>query len=489
MLARPRKHAYNRAMIIQQPVPMFRHAKILATLGPSSESEPVLRELIQSGASGFRMNFSHGTADEHRARAAMVRKLATEMDKPIFLLQDLQGPKIRVGTVDGNVQLTEGQTFTLDADTTVGDATRVYLPHPEILQSLQVGSKFYVNDGLIRMTVTEKHDGKAVCTVTAGGTLSSRKGVNVPGLKLPISSLTAKDREDLKVGLDIGVDWLALSFVQSADDIAEARKLTGGRGKIMAKIETIPAVENIESIIAAADGIMFARGDLGVELPTEEVPPLQKKITRLCREAGKPVVIATQMLDSMVRNPSPTRAEASDVANAAYEGADVLMLSNESAAGAYPIAAVKTMDSIIRRVETSSAWEPLMNARPPQQDGSVQDAITAGACSIAQAVGAKVVVTFTETGGTAMHVARWRPQQPVLCLTPHAQVARQLGMLWGVWPIVCPPITRTEDMVNHAANAITTTGIAEKGEKMVITAGVPFAQTGSTNVIRVYDIT
>lgn len=463
---------------------MTRHAKILATLGPSSNDPATLHALMAAGARAFRLNFSHGVHADHEARVKMVRDVAAERGHEVTLLQDLQGPKIRVGVMAEAHRLNEDDTLRLDSDATPGTAERVCLPHPEILASLRVKDVVFINDGVIRLEVTAVGEGWADTVVRAGGMLSSRKGVNVPGRALPFAALTDKDKEDLKLGLELGVDWVALSFVQRAADVHEAKALIKGKAAVMAKIETHAAVNDLEAIVAAADGIMIARGDLGVELPTEEVPPLQKKMIRLCRDAGKPVVVATQMLESMISQPVPTRAEASDVANAAYEGADCLMLSAESASGAHPVAAVATMAKIIERVENSSAWVPLLDARPPATRPTVADAMSAAACSTAEIMGAKAIVILTESGGSALRVERWRPSISLLALTPHAAVARRMGLQWGVRPVVVRPVKDTDDMVELASQVVREMKVAAEGDTFVIAAGVPFGHVGTTNMVR-----
>ncbi|MCP5405838.1 MAG: pyruvate kinase [Pseudomonadaceae bacterium] len=460
----------------------FRHTKIMPTLGPSSWDEATIEALVQAGAAAFRLNFSHGNADRHRETFANIKSVAAKLGRHIPILQDLQGPKIRIGTMAEPVELKVGDVFTLDDNTEAGSASRVCLPHADILAALRAGDTISLNDGVIRMSVTEAGTGFATCAVQAGGLLSSCKGVNVPGRELPLNVLTEKDLADLQVGLEMGVDWVALSFVQKAEDIAEARRIIGDKALIMSKIETQAAIRNLEGIIAASDAIMIARGDLGVELPPEDVPPLQRQMISLCRAMGKPAVVATQMLESMIQNPVPTRAEASDVAAAAYEGVDAVMLSAESASGKHPVAAVEVMARIVAKAEASSGW----NMRAPEPEaGNVADATCHAACTTAASIGAACVVAFTETGGTVLRMARNRPSQPIICLTPHNKVARQMALLWGVHTVVCPDVQGTDDMVQKAVAAVKTTGLAHTGECIVITAGVPFGKAGTTNMMRV----
>lgn len=464
-----------------------RHAKILATLGPASSDPQVMARLVAAGVDAFRLNFSHGSHDDHRRNVENIRKIERQLGTPIAILQDLQGPKIRIGTFEGDTpqHLKTGDLFTLDSDKTPGTASRVYMPHPEILNVLNINDPVFINDGLVRLKVVAKGQGFVTCEVTAGGAVSNRKGVNLPGVDLPVSAMTAKDHEDLKLGLELGVDWVALSFVQRPEDVNELRGIVGQRVGIMAKIEMPNAVARIDQIIPLCDAIMVARGDLGVEMPIEEVPPIQKKIIRKCREHGKPVVVATQMLESMTQNPSPTRAEASDVANAAYEGADVLMLSAESASGKYPVEAVAMMDSIIKRVETSSAWRPLMNARPPEPEPEIGDSITSAANMVAETVDACCIVTFTASGSTAVRMSRQRPLQPVLLLTPNLTTARRFVLGWGLHSRVAPDPTTLDDLVAIAVEKVRAEGIGTPGQHIVLTAGIPFGVSGSTNMLRV----
>lgn len=464
-----------------------RHTKILATIGPASNSADVLEKLVNLGVGGFRLNFSHGSHDDHRAVVKIIRDLEEKHKRPITILQDLQGPKIRVGKfADGaKHQLQIGDTFTFDNDQTPGTAQRVQLPHPEILEVLNEGDPVYVNDGVVKMRVKSKKQGAVECVVEASGIISDRKGVNLPGVDLPFSAMTDKDREDAKFGQELGVDWVALSFVQRAEDVAELRELIGPKSRIMAKMEMPNAIKRIDSIIDQADGLMVARGDLGVEMPLEEVPPIQKRIIRRCREEGKVVVVATQMLESMTQNNTPTRAEVSDVANAAYEGADCLMLSAETAAGQYPVEAVEVMGRIIARVERSPAWKPLMDARHPQQVQNIGDAITLGAHQMSEQLDICAIVTFTSSGSTALRMSRQRPLQPILVLTPSKDTSRQLNLAWGLQPHVARDVRDFEDLVPLASTALAAKGLCGKGSNVLITAGVPFGVSGSTNMVRI----
>jgi len=465
---------------------MNRHAKILATLGPASNSATMIRELIIAGANGFRLNFSHGDHALHRKTYAQVREISAELGVHVTILQDLQGPKIRLGEVEPDTTLTTNQPFELDCTNQVGTSQRAPLPHPDILAALKPGHRVFINDGLVKLQVTAATANKVTCTVLAGGIISSRKGVNLPDVELPVSALSSKDKEDLKLGLELGVDWVALSFVQRPEDIIEAQNIINGQARIMAKIELPTALKKLEEITQLADGIMVARGDLGVEIPLPEVPAIQKKIIRLCRDAGKPVVVATQMLESMITNASPTRAEVSDVANATYEGADTLMLSAESAAGNYPAEAVQMMQDIITRVEASSAWGPLMDARVPTPTPNTQDALTSAACNTANTIKAEAIITFTQSGSTALRVARWRPNQPILALTSTPEIAHQMGLLWGTTAEAVNVPTNADEMVDMAKSSALKAGLTRG--PLVVLAGLPFGQTGSTNLLRVIDL-
>lgn len=470
------------------PTPMGRKTKILATLGPSTTTVEQITAIVDAGANAFRLNFSHGKLEDHAGRIANVRAVSAATGKQLPLLADMQGPKIRVGEMSGPVALNKGDMLRLDSDPAPGDATRVSLPHPEILASLLPGDSVLVNDGVIALKVEDVGDNFVVTRVTTAGTLSSRKGVNVPGRTLPMSALTPKDLIDLEGALALGVDWIALSFVQTADDLIQCKAKVNGRAKVMAKIETQAAIDNLAEILAEADGLMVARGDLGVELPTEDVPPLQKQMIDMGRKAGKPVVVATQMLESMISNPRPTRAEANDVASAAYDGADSVMLSAESASGAYPVEAVEVMSRIITKVENTDLWRTELNAHKPDSDGSTSDAVALAACDMAECIGAKVIVTFTETGRSTRRVSRRRTDAFIVALTPHAQVARQVELGWGISGLICPPVTSPEDMVAKAIEQTQKAGYAKKGDRVVVMAGVPFGQSGSTNMVRIVEI-
>ena len=464
-----------------------RNVKIVATLGPASSDYETIRALFLSGADVFRLNMSHGDHEDVAARHAIIRRIEKETGRPICILADLQGPKLRCGVFaqeDGH-ELATGAGFRLDLDAAPGDTTRVQLPHPEIFAALQVGSRLLVNDGKIALTVDECGPDFANCTVIAGGRVSNRKGVNVPDVVLPLAALSDKDRADLDFVCDLGVDWLALSFVQRAADVEEARALADGRAAILSKIEKPAAVTCFEDILAASDGIMVARGDLGVELPVQAVPPIQKRLIRKCRAAAKPVIVATQMLESMIDSPVPTRAEVSDVAAAIYEGTDAVMLSAESAAGAYPVEAVSTMNAVAIEVESDPTYREIMAASRQIARQTVADGIVASAREIAEATDIKAICCFTQSGTTAALVARERPKVPILALTPLMGVARRMVLTWGTSCHQTGEVHRFKMAVVSAARAARQNGFAEGTDQIVVTAGVPFNVRGTTNILRV----
>jgi pyruvate kinase len=465
----------------------LRNVKIVATLGPSSSDYDTIRALSEAGADVFRLNMSHGTQDEIRARHVLIRQVEADTGRPIAILADLQGPKLRVGSFarDGGEELAEGAAFRMDLDPAPGDATRVNLPHPEIFQALEPGSTLLVNDGKIRLKVDTCGPDFADCTVVVGGVISNRKGVNVPDVVLPLKALSAKDRKDLEFACELGVDWLALSFVQRPEDVIEARALANGRAAILSKIEKPAAVKAYDAILAVSDGIMVARGDLGVELPVTSVPPIQKRLVRGARAAAKPVIVATQMLESMIESPVPTRAEVSDVATAIYEGADAIMLSAESAAGKYPVEAVTTMNNVAISVESDATYREVIEASRKARRETVADAIVAAAREIAETTPIKAIACFSQTGTTVGLVARERPRVPVLALTPLMETARRLSLTWGTTCVIVEPQDRFKGAVICAVRAAQEAGFAEKGEFIVVTAGVPFNKSGTTNILRV----
>jgi len=463
-----------------------RSTKIIATLGPASSTAARIAELFDAGADVFRLNFSHGSRDDHRTRHRMIRELEQRAGRPIGILCDLQGPKLRVGAFVGGVaELKAGDIFQLDRTAAPGDRTRVQLPHPEIFEAVRPGLDLLLDDGRIRLRIERLAADRMECRVLTGGFLKDRKGVNLPGATLPIAALTPKDREDLAFALGLGVDWVALSFVQRPDDVAEARKLIAGRAGVMAKIEKPAALDRLAEIVELADAIMVARGDLGVEAPLAEVPRLQKRLVRAARRAGKAVVVATQMLESMVANPSPTRAEVSDVATAVYDGADAVMLSAESASGEFPVEAVVMMNRIAEEVERDPLYRGIMDAEHANPESTAADAITAAARQVAETISAAAIVTYTTSGSTALRAARERPNVPILCLTPGDAAARRLSIAWGVHCVPHVDVTNFGDMVDKACRVSVREGFAKPGDRLVITAGVPFGTPGATNILRI----
>lgn len=463
-----------------------KNAKIVATLGPASDGIDMIRALIQAGADVFRLNFSHGTFDDHRERVERIRTVERELDLPLGILLDLQGPKLRIGSfADDAVHLEAGQRFRLDLDSDDGDGQRVCLPHPEILQVLGPGATLLLNDGRIRLEVVRCSDRHADCKVIVGGELSDRKGVNVPGVTLPIAAMTDKDKADLAFGLELGVDWVALSFVQRAEDVEELRARVGDRAGIMTKLEKPAAIVHLEEIVALSDAVMVARGDLGVEMRPEEVPSVQKRIVRSCRRSGKPVVVATQMLDSMITSPTPTRAETTDVATAIYDGVDAVMLSGETAVGDYPVEAVSIMHRIIVETERDPYYRETIDALTPQPDAVSGDAICAAMSKVVEIMPIKVAITYTDSGSTALRAARERPRIPILCLTPYQTTARRMQLVWGVHAEIAVAADDVDTVVTTACRIAVHEGYAEPGEHVIITAGMPFRVPGNTNLLRI----
>ena len=466
--------------------PRGRSVRVLATLGPASRSPEMIERLMRAGADAFRINMSHGVQADHAPVIAAIRALEKSVSRPTTILADLQGPKLRVGTfVGGKVELRNGATFVLDRDETPGDATRATVPHREIFAALKVGARLLLDDGKIVLRVTALDGDRAETRVEVGGVLSDRKGLNVPDVVVPMAALTAKDRADLAFALDAGVDWVALSFVQRPDDLAEARKLVQGRAALLAKIEKPAALDCLDAIVELADAVMVARGDLGVELPPEAVPPAQKRIVEVARRMGRPVVVATQMLESMITAPTPTRAEVSDVATAIYDGADAVMLSAESAAGAWPVESVAMMDRIARQVETDPGYARRLHFTETKADPTTADALAEAARDIAVTVGARAIVCFTLSGSTARRVSRERPSVPLLVLTPNRDTARRAGLLWGVHAVTTRDVANFEEMVAKAKRMALRHGLAKGGDRVIVMAGVPFGTPGSTNVLHV----
>jgi len=463
-----------------------RKVKILATLGPASSTPAEIEALFEAGADVFRINMSHA---DHATLAELhgrLRALEAKQNRPVAILVDLQGPKLRIGKFkDGEVKLKKGSAFRLDLDKAPGDETRVCLPHPEIYQSLELGHTLLLDDGRIRLSVTGHSLDHIDTDVVVGGKLSDKKGVNVPDTTLPLAALSDKDRADLDRALDLGVDWIALSFVQRPSDVAEAKKIVAGRAGVMAKIEKPAALDYMYEIIELADAIMVARGDLGVELPVEEVPPWQKRIVRASRRAGKPVVVATQMLESMISSPVPTRAEVSDVSNAIYDGADALMLSAESAAGNFPAEAVAMMNRIAETVEEDPSYQSLLDMQRTEPEPTTADAMMAAAHAVTDTLRVASIVCYTNSGSTGLRAARERPTVPILAFTPVQETARRLSLAWGVHCVLTEDATGFTDMVSRACEIAKREGFAREGERIVVTAGHPFGTPGATNMMRI----
>jgi len=466
-----------------------RNAKIVATLGPASSDRDTVRRLFLAGVDVFRLNFSHGTADDHRARLGMLRDLERETGRPIGILADLQGPKLRVGKfADGPILLTAGESFRLDLDPAAGDAGRAGMPHPEIFAALRAGAELLLDDGRLRLVVESCGPTFAETRVVVGGRLSANKGVNVPDVVLPLTALTEIDRRDLDLALSMGVDWVALSFVQRPEDVLEARTIIGDRAAILSKLEKPAAIDRLEEIVAVSDAVMVARGDLGVELPAERVPAIQKRIVRLCRQLGKPVVVATQMLESMVESPVPTRAEASDVATAVYDGADAVMLSAESASGKYPFEAVSMMNRIIEQVEADPVYRQVINASyappPPGEAGIAEAVCGAMRCAVAM-LRAAAIVCYTRSGRTSLRAARERPECPVLTLTPNESTARRLALVWGIHAVRIDGVANVNEMTTLACATVLGEGFAVSGQHIIAIAGMPFGSATTTNLMRI----
>jgi pyruvate kinase len=466
-----------------------RKAKIVATLGPASSEYATIKSLFEAGADVFRFNFSHGSHADHQARYEIVRAIEKELGRPIAILADLQGPKLRIGQFEGGkVTLNAGAEFQLDRAPAPGSASRVCLPHPELFAAVSAGQSLLLDDGRIRLEVLASDAGTIRTRVVTGGVLSDRKGVNVPDAVLPIPALTAKDRADLEFALSLGVDWIALSFVQLPEDVVQAKELVQGRAGVLSKLEKPAALDQLEEIVGVSDAIMVARGDLGVELPPERVPGVQKRIVRLCRKHGKPVVVATQMLESMVSAPVPTRAEASDVANAVYEGADAVMLSAESASGAYPVQAVSIMDRIISEVERDPLYPAMIEAQHQAPLPNKGDAISAAMRDAARIMGAKAMVAYTTSGHSSLRTARERPMAPIVSITPKTETARRLALAWGVHSTVSLDVNSVDEMVAAACRTALREGFVKAGDQIAIAAGTPFGQPGSTNLLRLAEI-
>ncbi|MGY6551047.1 MAG: pyruvate kinase [Erythrobacter sp.] len=474
--------------------PRGRKVKILATIGPASNTPEMLERLLRAGADAFRINMSHGAHADHARAIQAIRALEKQVARPLTILADLQGPKLRVGEFSGGqAVIRHGSHFTLDRDPAPGDETRVHLPHPELFGVLERGQRLLINDGKIRLKVMAADEHHIRCSAEVGGVISDRKGVNVPDAEVPIPALTEKDRRDLAFAVEQGADWIALSFVQRGEDLAEARKLIGARSPahgpaLCAKIEKPMAVKRLDEIIELSDAIMVARGDLGVELEPFEVPPLQKRIVNAARRAGKPVIVATQMLESMIESPSPTRAEVSDVANAVYDGADAVMLSAESAAGNWPEESVAMMDAIAEEVEKDPDYKGRVRFLDTPPDATTSDALSHACMTIADTLPISAITVFTASGSTARRVARERPATPMLVLTPSVRTARRVGLLWGAHAVTTREIENFEEMIAKGKRMALRHGFGSPGSKLIVLAGIPFGTPGSTNLLHVVTI-
>ncbi len=466
-----------------------RKVKIIATLGPVTETEEEISKLFEAGADVFRLNFSHADHDTHKSRYETIRKLEKKYNRPIAILADLQGPKLRVGQFkNGEALLSEGEIFRFDLDDALGTDKRVNLPHPQIFEAIEVGTELLIDDGRLKLVVEEFGDDWAEARVVVGGKISDRKGVNVPNAILNISALTKKDRADLKFALELGVDWIALSFVQKPEDVIEAKEIIGGRAAVISKLEKPSAIDYLDEIIKYTDAVMVARGDLGVEVPAQKVPEIQKRIIRKCRRAGKPVAVATQMLDSMISAPVPTRAEASDVANAVYDGADAVMLSGETTIGQYPFETVSMMSSIITEVEADPYYSRINDTFGVTPDRNIGDAVAAASAKIASVFDIKTIVSFTESGATTLRVARERPNMRIISASSSIETARMLCLVWGVHTAVIDPVKQFAEIVNLAEDYVKDNDFAKVGEHILTIAGVPVGVPGSTNSLRITKI-
>jgi pyruvate kinase len=467
-----------------------RKTKILATLGPASNTLEKMRALFHAGVDVFRINMSHTSHEMLRSMVGDLRALADEVGRPIGILCDLQGPKIRLGKLTGGPRmLKEGERIKLVLGETSDNPDDIPIPHPEIFQAIKQKHALLIDDGKVRLRLLRKADTFAEAVVEVAGEIKDRKGVNMPDTLLPMSAMTPKDRADLDVALEIGVDWIALSFVQRPEDVAELKKIVQGRAGVLAKIEKPKALSSLHGILELADALMVARGDLGVEMPLERVPGLQKQITRAARKAGKPVVVATQMLESMIQSPTPTRAEVSDVATAVFDGADAVMLSAESASGCWPVEAVETMDRIACSAEDDELYHSMIEAQRGMPEKTTPDAIMAAVHAVTETIDARAIVCWTKSGITALRAARERSSAPIIASTPSIETARRLTLVWGTHSVITEDIRDFDDMVKRASQIARQEGFAQAGERIVITAGVPLGTTGATNMLRVAFVT
>ncbi|MED3978630.1 pyruvate kinase [Priestia megaterium] len=470
----------------------MRKTKIVCTIGPASESVEKLVELINSGLNVCRLNFSHGDFEEHGARIVNIREAAKQTGKTVGILLDTKGPEIRTNTMEnGAIELEEGSEIIVSMTEVVGTTKKFSITYPGLIDDVHVGSKILLDDGLIGLEVLDinKTDGEIKTKVLNPGTLKNKKGVNVPNVSVNLPGITEKDANDIVFGIEQGIDFIAASFVRRASDVLEIRELlekhNAAHIQIISKIENQEGVDNIKEILEVSDGLMVARGDLGVEIPAEEVPLVQKDLIKQCNALGKPVITATQMLDSMQRNPRPTRAEASDVANAIFDGTDAIMLSGETAAGSYPVEAVQTMHSIASRAEQALNYSEILQQRSKQVGPSITDAIGQSVVHTALNLNASAIVAPTESGYTAKIVSKYRPQSPIVAVAANDSVARRLSLVWGVTPVVGERVNTIDDMLDHAVNDAVKTGVVAHGDLVVITAGVPVGESGATNLMKV----
>ncbi|MBP3648075.1 MAG: pyruvate kinase [Clostridia bacterium] len=468
-----------------------RKTKIVCTLGPSTTDDAVLRELMLSGMNVARLNFSHGDHEYHLNNMQRVRRLAKELNKPVAIMLDTRGPEIRLELFENHkVELKKGQTFTLCTESISGNAERASITYKELPRDVREGTTILIDDGLVSMTVRSVSDQEIVCVVNNDGVISDRKGINVPDVDLSMPYLGQKDREDIAFGVRNGIDFVAASFARTADDILEVRRLFSQEGRtnvnIIAKIENMQGVQNIDEILRVSDGIMVARGDLGVEIPLEQVPVIQKMLIRKAYSSGKPVITATQMLDSMMKNPRPTRAESTDVANAIYDGTSAIMLSGETAAGLYPVEAVRTMARIALCAESDINYDKRFKERESEGTPDVTNAISHATCTSAQDLGASAIITVTKSGRTAKMISKYRPSCPIICCTTDETVCRQLSLSWGVTPLMIDEVNNTDDLFERAVQAGEDAGLLHDGELVVMTAGVPLGVSGTTNLMKVH---
>ena len=469
-----------------------RKVKIVCTMGPACWDEETISELVRSGMNVARLNFSHGDHDSHTKTINNVRKVEETLRRPVATLLDTKGPEIRTGMLEGHqkVMLEAGNGFSLLLAPAVGNSVGVYVDYPGLYKEISVGQEIFIDDGSILLLAESLDSNSVRCRVMVGGELGEKKGVNVPGADLSVPTLTEKDISDIRWGIEHSVDYIAVSFVRTKEDILGVRKILeehSGEAKIIAKIETRQSVENIDEILAIVDGIMVARGDLGVEMPTEDVPMVQKEIIEKCRSQGKPAIVATQMLDSMIRNPKPTRAEASDVANAVIDGADAVMLSGETAGGRYPVGSVKMMHKILMRTEENlSEWQ-----RTPKiffNCGEIADAVSRAARDISETVCATAILSLTRSGATARMISKYRPDCPIIAMTPSFSTWRELALVWGVYPLICPFTTDVEESVSNSLSIVQEEGLIKGGDNVVFTSGIPLGVPGSTNLVQVYTV-